>query len=223
MRGRGGKNRVFTQCSLPLQYKNGVYSVVYRRRRYARRTGSSYSRRQSHIVRVNGVTTISPGAGSTYATDLLENYEGSGGPGVANKDLSPCSIVGVRGHYTWTLPAAAAVAAGGTVGIGLMGESKDIMRGFDSLPDETKGRYSPLDDRGRYRRWHARSVSFAVEPAESGYQASQQASDNTTGLRVKSTRRLYTADDSYYLFADTRDLEEDLSLYWELTVFVREP
>lgn len=190
--------------------------MAYRRRRsYSR---SSSRKRVLEVARLHGTASLNE-ANNMRTVDLL----GTAVEAEYLKDLTPSTVVGVQGYYTWWTPATT-TAQQMFLGVGLLNDSRRQVSALAGAGEEVEAQMSPLDEQGRYQRWHFRKVSCAITQAGSGYEASQQAADNKTGIRVKSNRKLHTVDDTYYLVVDTQGGSgQTVNFFWELTVFLKRP
>lgn len=193
----------------------------YRRRRYSgRRAGSSrYSTRTKNLVRTHGVQALTE-SDNAGRVNLLADAQAQ----QYAKDLTPSTVTGVYGWWTFWLPNNATVDTQGFVGLSLIDESQRMMGLISSEAEE--GNISPLDTYGRYQNWHYRSVRACITTSAltESYTSAQQARDNRVGIAVNSPRKMRTVDDSYWMVFDTTDMAgEPVNLAYSLTIVLREP
>ncbi len=197
--------------------------MAYRRGRRRQNYNRARTRRTLETVRSNGILTLND-ANNARVIDLLALAQ-SEDSNLYQKDLTPSSVAGVRGHYTWYAPAGSTSTIG-YLGVGLIVESArwwNIINeqvGTGDTLENIEGGMSPLDARGRYQHWHYRDVSFIANPGEAGFPAHKQLRDNRRSIRPRTSRRIPTVDDSYYLYVDSQ-LMNTVTVCYELTIFLR--
>lgn len=118
------------------------------------------------------------------------------------KDLTPSTVAGVRMNYSWYLPAGS-TSTQGFLGVGLINDSLRQWTIASDAGETQEALLSPLDNTGRYLRWHGRRVHGVANPGEAGYTAPQQLADNRSFMACRGNRKLFTVDDTYFLVLDT--------------------
>lgn len=199
----------------------------YRRRRFT--SARPVSRRQLEVVRAEGAATFTS-SNNAAIVDLLLAAEGQA---IYQKDLTPSTVAGVKGHFTYFSGGGSGSSTTGfdvtQLGVGLIHGSRRQMAKMNAGGEDYQEVLSPLDPEGRYQRWHYRQIRFPIIPAsaQGSDSAVRQASDNRTGIRVKSRRKLHTVDDSYFLIMDTVGLDASISatlqLRYEVSIFLQKP
>lgn len=136
------------------------------------------------------------------------------------QDLTPCTIQAVRGWITFWDPSEDLVTVSGFVGAGLMPESAEVGGQLDQ-PGELAVT-GPLHETSRYRRWHKRVVLPFLEGATDTYPLGDQQRFNRRSLSTTRHRKLYTVDDSYYLWVQASpNLNHQIFYSYNFEIFLK--
>lgn len=188
-------------------------------RRRSRTRFVTSRKRELNVVRGYSALSLTS-ADNVKTIDLLNDAELEAS-GLYKKDLTPSTVAGVKFHYSWFTPVG---SDNGFLGIGLINESRRQTNALAAVSEAEEGKMSPLDlEGGMYWRWHARWVEYVAGQGSTGHEISQQLADNDRRRRVRSNRKLFTVDDTYYLIADTNSMSDTVTVYYDFEIWLKKP